>query len=59
MVIPRKEWQTKLATHIADELGRAQVKTHGRTMTLHGDDVNDAHAAGTLATILTQAPWRD
>ena len=59
MVIPRKEWQTKLATHIADELGRAWVKTHGRTMTLHGDDVNDAHAAETLATILTQAPWRD
>lgn len=59
MVIPRKEWQTKLTTHIADKLGRTWVKTHGRTMTLHGDDVNDAHAAETLSTILTQAPWRD
>ena len=48
MAIPRKEWLAKLATHIADKLGRTWVKTHGRTMTLHGEDVNDAHAAGPL-----------
>jgi hypothetical protein len=41
--------RAKLATALAEHMGRAWLRAHGRAVTLPDGDVNDGHRAGTLA----------
>lgn len=50
--------RAKLAVMLAEVCGSAWVKSHGRFVTLHGQDVNDRHHAGTLSALISDAGWR-